>query len=74
MSPTNVRPTAPIAGTPGDPRRKDYPLFYEYSGGDTGRGVGASHQTGWTALATRCFEGPGTRAHRREILHKERRA
>ena len=24
--------------------------FYEYFHGDTGRGVGASHQTGWTAL------------------------
>ena len=26
------------------------PLFYEYFDGDTGRGLGASHQTGWTAL------------------------
>jgi hypothetical protein len=25
-------------------------LFYEYFHGDTGRGVGASHQTGWTGL------------------------
>jgi hypothetical protein len=25
-------------------------LFYEYFHGDTGRGLGASHQTGWTAL------------------------
>lgn len=29
---------------------KDLILFYEYFHGDTGRGVGASHQTGWTAL------------------------
>ena len=28
----------------------DLPLFYEYFHGDTGRGIGASHQTGWTAL------------------------
>jgi hypothetical protein len=28
----------------------DFPLFYEYFHGDTGRGIGASHQTGWTAL------------------------
>lgn len=28
----------------------DYRLFYEYFHGDTGRGLGASHQTGWTAL------------------------
>jgi hypothetical protein len=27
-----------------------YRLFYEYFHGDTGRGLGASHQTGWTAL------------------------
>jgi hypothetical protein len=25
-------------------------LFYEYFHGDTGRGLGAAHQTGWTAL------------------------
>jgi hypothetical protein len=31
-------------------------LFHEYFHGDTGRGVGASHQTGWTALAIRCIE------------------
>ena len=33
-----------------DPHWRDLPLFYEYFDGDTGRGVGASHQTGWTAL------------------------
>ncbi|HTB25008.1 MAG TPA: hypothetical protein VK711_06535, partial [Puia sp.] len=36
-----------------DPHFKDYVLFYEYFHGDTGRGVGASHQTGWTALIAR---------------------
>ena len=30
---------------------EDEPLFYEYFDGDNGRGVGASHQTGWTGLA-----------------------
>jgi hypothetical protein len=34
-----------------DPHWRDLILFYEYFDGDTGRGVGASHQTGWTALA-----------------------
>ena len=29
---------------------KDHHLFYEYFHGDTGQGLGASHQTGWTAL------------------------
>lgn len=33
-----------------DPHFKDYHLFFEYFNGDTGQGLGASHQTGWTAL------------------------
>jgi len=32
------------------PENEDLILFYEYFNGDTGRGLGASHQTGWTAL------------------------
>jgi Glycosyl hydrolase family 63 C-terminal domain len=36
-----------------DPHWKDLVLFYEYFHGDSGRGVGASHQTGWTALIVR---------------------
>ncbi len=39
-----------------DPHWKDLALFYEYFHGDTGRGLGATHQTGWTALVTRCIE------------------
>jgi len=33
-----------------DPHFRDYILFYEYFHGETGQGLGASHQTGWTAL------------------------
>ena len=33
-----------------DPHWKDLVLFYEYFNGDTGEGLGASHQTGWTGL------------------------
>ncbi len=33
-----------------DPHFKDYLLFYEYFHGNTGQGLGASHQTGWTGL------------------------
>jgi hypothetical protein len=33
-----------------DPHFKDYILFHEYFHGDNGRGLGASHQTGWTGL------------------------
>ncbi len=36
-----------------DPHFKDYILFYEYFHGDNGSGVGASHQTGWTAIIAR---------------------
>jgi hypothetical protein len=55
-----------------DPRYKDDPhwrelvLFYEYFHADTGRGVGASHQTGWTALVATLIEGSARRAERRE--------
>jgi hypothetical protein len=35
-----------------DPNWKDLLLFYEYFHGDSGAGLGASHQTGWTALVT----------------------
>jgi hypothetical protein len=38
-----------------DPDFKDLVLFYEHFHGDTGRGIGASHQTGWTALVARCL-------------------
>jgi hypothetical protein len=37
------------------PYWKDLVLFHEFFDGDTGRGCGAAHQTGWTALVTRCF-------------------
>ena len=44
----------PVAGNAGkfhdDPHFREYPLFHQYFDGDTGRGVGASHQTGWTGL------------------------
>ncbi len=35
---------------------KDYILFYEYFHGDNGRGVGASHQTGWTGLIAKILQ------------------
>ena len=39
-----------------DPHWRDLVLFHEYFHGETGRGLGASHQTGWTALAVRLVE------------------
>ncbi len=38
-----------------DPHFKDLLLFHEYFHGDTGLGLGANHQTGWTALVIRCL-------------------
>jgi hypothetical protein len=40
----------------GDPHFKDLILFYEYFHADTGEGLGASHQTGWTALVAKLFD------------------
>lgn len=39
-----------------DPNWCNLVLFYEYFHGDTGRGLGASHQTGWTALIAPILE------------------
>jgi len=39
-----------------DPHFKDLILFYEYFHGENGRGLGASHQTGWTALVANLIE------------------
>jgi hypothetical protein len=39
-----------------DPSSRDLLLFHEYFHGETGRGLGASHQTGWTALIVRFVE------------------
>jgi hypothetical protein len=40
----------------GDPHFKDHVLFYEYFHGDNGLGLGASHQTGWTALVAKLMQ------------------
>ncbi len=42
-----------------DPNFKDYVLFNEYFNGDTGQGLGASHQTGWTGLITKLLQPRG---------------
>ena len=39
-----------------DPNWRDHIPFHEYFHGDTGRGVGASHQTGWTAVVANLFQ------------------
>jgi len=42
-----------------DPNWSDLVLFYEYFHGDTGAGVGASHQTGWTGLVAKLLQQSG---------------
>ncbi|MEO5887852.1 MAG: glucosidase, partial [Anaerolineales bacterium] len=42
-----------------DPHWRDYIPFYEYFHGDSGAGVGASHQTGWTGLVTKLIQQQG---------------
>ncbi len=39
-----------------DPHWQDYLLFHEYFHGDTGAGLGASHQTGWTGVIARIMQ------------------
>ena len=40
----------------GDPHSSAPILFYEYFHGDSGRGMGASHQTGWTGLVAKLLQ------------------
>jgi hypothetical protein len=42
-----------------DPHWKDLVLFYEYFHGETGAGLGASHQTGWTGLVAKLLQQSG---------------
>jgi hypothetical protein len=42
-----------------DPQFRDYVPFYEYFHGDDGSGIGASHQTGWTALVAKLMQQTG---------------
>jgi len=52
-----------------DPYWRDLVPFFEYFNGDTGEGVGASHQTGWTALVAKLLlQSGGTPEEPRTIL------
>jgi hypothetical protein len=42
-----------------DPQWRDYLWFYEHFHGDTGEGLGASHQNGWTALIAKLLQNQG---------------
>lgn len=49
-----------------DPYFRDLILFHEYFDGDTGRGLGASHQTGWTALVANLIEELASKSQKSE--------
>lgn len=55
--------TRPVYGSntkmQNDPNFRDHVLFYEYFHGDNGRGIGASHQTGWTGLVAKLLQQSG---------------
>jgi hypothetical protein len=51
-----------------DPNWRDLVLFYEYFHGDNGRGVGASHQTGWTGLVAKLLHQSGAYAQQAGTL------
>jgi hypothetical protein len=53
-----------------DPHFRDYVLFHEYFHGDSGRGVGASHQTGWTGLVAKLLM-PRRREARADDSHRQ---
>ena len=42
-----------------DPHWRDHILFHEYFNGDNGKGLGASHQTGWTGLVAKLLQQSG---------------
>lgn len=49
-----------------DPHFKEYYQFYEYFHGDHGKGLGASHQTGWTGLVADLIAEVAERNRKRE--------
>jgi len=60
--PDGTRPASGAAeGHQQDPHWDDLILFHEYFHGDTGAGLGASHQTGWTALVAKLLQQTGGR-------------
>ena len=54
-----------------DPHWRDLLLFHEYFHGDSGMGLGAAHQTGWTGLVTKLLQQSGESPKRRKQKRKE---
>ncbi|MEO5696483.1 MAG: glucosidase [Burkholderiaceae bacterium] len=55
-----------------DPHFRDHLLFHEYFDGDTGRGVGASHQTGWTGAVAKLLQPRDTGADDTQVSGRSR--
>jgi hypothetical protein len=49
-----------------DPYWRDLVLFHEYFHGDTGQGLGASHQTGWTSVVAKLLQQSGEKPPREQ--------
>jgi hypothetical protein len=58
-----------------DPHWRDLMLFHEYFHGDNGAGIGASHQTGWTAIVAKLLQQSGEihESHRSAAREAEQR-
>jgi len=54
-----------------DPNWRDLVLFYEHFHGDSGRGVGASHQTGWTGLVAKLLQQSGERVEKAQAEEQD---
>jgi len=54
-----------------DPHWRDLVLFHEYFHGDSGAGVGASHQTGWTGVVTKLMQQSGESRERQRTDQSE---
>ena len=73
MRPAGVRCSAARKNSRTDPHWRDCIPFYEYFHGDNGAGLGASHQTGWTALVAALAQIFGT-VDARTMLESGRKA
>lgn len=67
LGPDGRRPSDPIHVPTGERWGQAHPTFSEYFHGDTGRGLGASHQLGWTGMVAHLI------CTRERDLHAERR-
>ncbi|MBI4276919.1 MAG: glucosidase, partial [Armatimonadetes bacterium] len=65
----------PVFGTnevfQADPHWRDHVLYYEYFHGDTGAGLGAGHQTGWTALVAKLLDQTARSSPERSVSAKK---